>query len=56
MKISGQPHTPANLPAAKNFGTNWIRSCVGARASLYGFDEEIISRFCRDSNTGPSIL
>ena len=29
---------------------------VGTRAVLDGFDEETISRFRRDSNTGPSIL
>ena len=54
MEVGGEFHAPATLPLGKNPDTNWIGGCVGTRARLHGFGEEIVCCTCKDSNPGTS--
>lgn len=41
MNVSGQPHALAYLLSRKNSGTRLMGGCVGPRAGVVGFWEEI---------------
>lgn len=54
MRVSGQLNAPAALRPGKNAGTNSKEGWLSPRASLDGFDEEIMSCTYRGSYPEPS--